>query len=161
MLFKDASYSVGDKQINVYEAYSDNSEWKTCNIATLFATTSAYTGLRSFRCHNEKQCDKRDWRFLMRWRWGLICWGTWRYFVLWAFVIALEQPADFIFWELEKQNYAIRFETEGYSGISVHFNTRTGLSQPRTKRASGTMESLILKKIHKFLRFLLLFSAGM
>jgi hypothetical protein len=34
-------------------------------------------------------------------------------FVLWTYDIALEQPAYFIFCVLEKQNYAIRIETEG------------------------------------------------
>jgi len=29
----------------------------------LFATNPAYTGLGSFRRHDEEQCDMRDWRF--------------------------------------------------------------------------------------------------
>jgi hypothetical protein len=48
-------------------------------------------------------------------------------------------------------------ETEGESGITAHFNTRSCLSQPRTKRASRTMETLILKKLINFLNSLLLF----
>jgi hypothetical protein len=63
------------------------------------------------------------------------------------------KPADFIFWVLGKQNCATRFETEGYSRISVRFNTTSGLSQPRTKTASGTVESLILKKLISFSQF--------
>ena len=109
--------------------------------------------LGSIRRHYEVQCDVRDWSSSMRWLRGLFCSEIWRYFVFVTFIIALEQQADIIFRLLEKQNYGLRWETEGSSGISV------ACHNPEQRDCQVPWNFLYKNLIN--LTFLLLVSAGM